>query len=389
MPELKEKFYCEKCKRMLGADQFYVSNNLTKYPERGRMHVCKKCMTMHLDNWDPSTYLPLLEEADVPYVPEEWNSLMMTYAKDPSRVTGTTILGRYLAKMKLNQYRNYRWRDNDFLRSMREKQVRETMERQGYSESDIQETLAKGTSSPVPPPPPPESTPAQFAPEKAEADFDLTEDDKRYLRLKWGSGYRAEEWVQLEQLYNNMLASYDIQTAGDLNTLKLVCKSSLKANQLLDLGDIESAQKAAKMYDIQMKSGKWTAAQNKNPNGEDIDSVGQLVAMCERQGFIPRYYTDGPQDHADRVIEDLKRYTHDLIEDEHGLGMMIENALKQIAEEQERIQQAANASEDEEENQLFDYDNIPSFSEASLLAEEEDEELAAANSSEDDEDGTE
>ena len=69
--------------------------------------------------------------------------------------------------------------------------------------------------------------------------------------------------------------------------------------------------------------------------------------------------------------------------------MMIENALKQIAEEQERIQQAANASEDEEENQLFDYDNIPSFSEASLLADEEDEELATANSLEDDEDGAE
>jgi len=49
------------------------------------------------------------------------------------------------------------------------------------------------------------------------------------LRLKWGK-YRDEEWVQLEQLYNDMMNSYDIQTAGHIDTLKMVCKTSLKAN---------------------------------------------------------------------------------------------------------------------------------------------------------------
>lgn len=34
-----------------------------------------------------------------------------------------------------------------------------------------------------------------------------------------------------------MTDSYDIQSAGDKNTLLLMCKTSLKANQLLDLGD--------------------------------------------------------------------------------------------------------------------------------------------------------
>ena len=34
--------------------------------------MCKKCLTMHIDNFDESTYLWLLEKMDVPYVPEEW-----------------------------------------------------------------------------------------------------------------------------------------------------------------------------------------------------------------------------------------------------------------------------------------------------------------------------
>lgn len=37
-------------------------------------------MTMMVDNWDPSTYKWILEEADVPYIPDEWNKLMRNYA---------------------------------------------------------------------------------------------------------------------------------------------------------------------------------------------------------------------------------------------------------------------------------------------------------------------
>jgi hypothetical protein len=31
---------------------------------------------MHVDNFKPDTYLWILQECDVPYVPEEWNKLL-------------------------------------------------------------------------------------------------------------------------------------------------------------------------------------------------------------------------------------------------------------------------------------------------------------------------
>lgn len=40
--------------------------------------------------------------------------------------------------------------------------------------------------------------------------IDLTPEDRAYLRLKWGKSYRPDEWVALEQLYNQMMESYDI-----------------------------------------------------------------------------------------------------------------------------------------------------------------------------------
>ena len=54
-----ENFYCEKCNRTMGADQFYGSNNEVKYSE-GKLKQCKKCITMHVDNFNLDTYLWIL-----------------------------------------------------------------------------------------------------------------------------------------------------------------------------------------------------------------------------------------------------------------------------------------------------------------------------------------
>lgn len=124
---------------------------------------------------------------------------------------------------------------------------------------------------------------------------------------------------------------------------------------------IEGAQKSTKMYNELMKSGKWTGAQNKAENNDDINSIGELVALCERQGFIPRYFSDGPQDKLDRVIIDMQKYTHDLIANETNLGLIVENAAKQLIEEEVRIAEAAKQDEQSEEDKLFDYNTDSQF----------------------------
>ena len=66
-----------------------------------------------------------MKEVDVPYIPEEWNKLLESYGQDRRKVTGMTILGRYLSKMKLVQYRDKRWKDNEVLKRIAEKKMRE------------------------------------------------------------------------------------------------------------------------------------------------------------------------------------------------------------------------------------------------------------------------
>ena len=404
MPENKR--FCEKCKRVLKLERFYQCYDLEKNPD-GYLNTCKDCLTMHVDNFDPKTFTWILQEIDVPYIPDEWNQLLARYGRDKSKLTGTTILGRYLAKMKLKQFKDFHWKDNDFLRELNNSKIKETMERQGYSAQEIAETIQKSTfsipdgnveipiyddymevnnpsgtangrSDPIRAPDI-EGSSADFAEggpvlpdfsaavqpgalfnDEEDDDLDLSEDDIKFLRLKWGRVYRPSEWVQLEQLYNEMTTSYDIQSAGDINTLKLMCKTSLKANQLLDLGDVDGAQKMSKVYNEMMRSGKWTAAQNKTSETEVVDSIGELVAMCEKDGFIPRFYVDGPQDKVDRVIQDMQIFTRQLVTDELGLGNLIENSIKNLEKEKESIEAAANAGENNEtaeEDKLFDYNN--------------------------------
>lgn len=351
---MAETYYCEKCNRTMNGTEFYSSNNLEKYPNDGKFPVCKKCMTMHIDNWNPNTYLWILQEADVPYVPDEWTKLMEKYGRDPQSMTGMTILGRYLSKMKLKQFKDYRWKDTEFLQQMANNKLELTMKRQGYDAQQIATAIEKSSitipegelKEPVYAPPPNAPTEDYFAQQSGEVEqeLDLTDEDRTYLRLKWGKTYKPEEWVKLEQLYEEMMASYDIQGAGHKDTLKLICKTSLKANQLIDIGDIEGFQKMSKVYDSLMKSGKFTAAQNKAESGEFVDSIGELIELCEKEGYIERYYVEQPHDKVDLTIQDMQRYTRTLIEDETNISTMVEKALRENAKEDE--EKAKNAESD-------------------------------------------
>jgi len=143
---------------------------------------------------------------------------MQKYAKDPKKLTGATILGRYLAKMHLKQHRDYRWADSEFLQEVDKSKIETSMKQAGKSMSEISQAIADSQVQILP------ERPVEIAPsvqpgfgtnyfeEPDEDDLgaELTDEDKKYLRLKWGKTYRPEEWIRLEQLYNDMMQSYDI-----------------------------------------------------------------------------------------------------------------------------------------------------------------------------------
>lgn len=371
-----DSYTCQKCGKTMNETNFFT------YKDGRKTELCKKCMTMHIDNFDESTFLWLLEKMDVPYIPEEWNVLRdKAFAKDPYKMNGMSVFGKYLAKMKLKQWMEYGWADTERIRLEREERQKklqaerernEEMVKLQYEQGEISEAQYKTMMSTdtqhnlfnFGAPPSYASAPNfynenQFMAEEEmpDATAELTQEDKLYLAMKWGRLYKPDEWISLEKNYNEMMNSFDIQDADTINTLVLLCKINLKMNQAIDCGDIDGALKSSRMYDSLRKSAKFTAAQNKEAKNDFVDSVGELVAMCEREGFIPRYATDIPQDKVDATLKDMNNYVRKLVTQDLGFGQQIEDAIKKLQIQKEmREQDDGFDFEDEEDNGLRDQD---------------------------------
>ena len=207
---------------------------------------------------------------------------------------------------------------------------------------------------------------------------DLTEEDKKYLAMKWGIYYRPREWVELERKYVEMEESFDIQDADTKSTLVLLCKTNLKMNQAIDSGDLDGYNKISRTYDALRKSAKFTAAQNKEDKGDFVDCVGELVAYCEKVGGkIPKYEIKTDYDIVDTVIKDLKDYNLSLIKGDTALAQQIEDYLKNRAIADEKLRQKKLAKLEGkvyQEEELNDED-IQDFSDNISIQKEEDNKL--------------
>ena len=344
-------YTCEKCHKTMDEKQFYT------YKDGNKTELCKKCLTMHIDNFNPDTFLWLLKKMDVPYVPSEWNVLRdRAYAKDPNKMNGMSVFGKYLSKMKLKQWKDYGWEDSERLQAkelennkdkMEEWQELEKITQERFENGEISEaeykTLVSAstqnemlngpTTMPIAAAPP--EDPYIQEDELYDLSEELTEEDKKYLAMKWGRLYKPSEWIELEKIYEQMTASFDIQDADTINTLILICKTNLKMNQAIDIGDLDGFQKLSRVSESLRKSAKFTAAQNKEEKNDFVDSVGELVSMCEREGFIPRFATDIPQDKVDLTLKDMNKYLYKLVTQDLGFGQQIEDALQKIKIQQE------------------------------------------------------
>ena len=367
---------CEKCGKQMDDKNFYT------YKNGDKTELCKSCLTMHIDNFNESTFLWLLEKMDVPYLPSEWNVLRdKAYAKDPYKMNGMSVFGKYLAKMRLKQWKMYGWADTEALQEKHcQKMMQDREDREEYEQSlkeqlnrgEINEAQYKTLTSTAKQhaemsmtAPPPQGMPSNFYDEKnfmsedelVDPAGELTQEDKVYLAMKWGRLYKPDEWISLEKNYNEMMNSFDIQDADTINTLVLLCKINLKMNQAIDCGDIDGALKSSRMYDSLRKSAKFTAAQNKELKSDFVDSVGELVAMCEREGFIPRYALDIPQDKVDITLKDMNAYIKKLVTQDLGFGQQIEDSIKKLQIQKEmREQDDGFAFEDEDDDGLRDQD---------------------------------
>ena len=124
---MAEQRYCPKCKKTMSDVNFY------QYRDGSKCELCKSCITMHINNYDEESYKWLLQKFDIPYVPNEWKKVrerefekaylkvQNSGAKDPrtaayNMTKGTSVVfGKYLSKMKIKPWTQYKWEDSEML----------------------------------------------------------------------------------------------------------------------------------------------------------------------------------------------------------------------------------------------------------------------------------
>ena len=147
------KYHCDKCGKDLEEVNFY------KYRDGSYVELCKKCLTMHVDAFDPSTFTWLLQKLDVPYIPQEWNAVIENkMAKKPDKpLSHSAVFGSYLSKTKLKQWKDYYWADNERIQELyfqqsaqasAEKAELDAMYQEQFEAGEISEAQYKTLTSP-------------------------------------------------------------------------------------------------------------------------------------------------------------------------------------------------------------------------------------------------
>lgn len=139
----------------------------------------------------------------------------------------------------------------------------------------------------------------------------------------------------MEELYCNYESEYELNI-DRAEILKKVCRVSLKMDQALDAGDMQSFKALSSTFDQLRKSGKFTESQKKEEVKRELDSIGELVKFVEREGGIIPQFEDPieyPKDKIDFIIKDIQNYINNLVKDDLGLGNIIESYIEKMQKE--------------------------------------------------------
>ena len=345
---------CSKCGRSLKETDFF------KMKTGERCDLCKDCLTQYIDNRNPETFLWILEMFDVPYFEKKWIQIANDrYLKDPAKFGPKSVIGTYLRTMNMVQYADYTFADSDHLKQPEVKEEPDPQQEEDYEQKllarleageitqgqydTLTHTNAKDIAyseevqfvdmDAAEPSTLQEQTP-QYQISATYWTDQLTEDDINYLILKWGMVYTPEQWIKMETMYSKYAQEYELNVDRE-EVLKKMCKTSLKMDECLDVGDLTGYKNLAGVFDQLRKGGKFTEAQNKEDRQQVLSSIGELVQLCEQEGGIipnlPQFDPDQyPQDKIDFTIKDLKAYNYALVSEELGLGDLIESYIEKL-----------------------------------------------------------
>lgn len=337
---MAEKKTCIQCNKELSENLFFMNKN------KERIEICRECMLKKYDMNDQDSVMELCKYFDVPFLKYKWIGYKAKYPND-------VIFGKYLATMKLRQTKDLTYKDSDMseqnpnkvLELPDEAEIEQLMEAEDNKEKKHKKTEEELKSD------------EKKADEEFKKQVEFSLEEIEYLKKKWGKGYTLDQYISLERFWIEMNDSYDIITATHKDYSKKICKLSLQLDIAFRAGDINEQNSIVNQYDKMMKSANFTESQKKDKYYQGITSIGEIIGVLEKKGFIPQFYVTKPNDRADEVMDLLNESMRQLVYGEEGLTNLIDSSVEKMKEEQEELERLAEMEKDREEelenNEIF------------------------------------
>lgn len=304
---------CQKCGGSFTPDAFAPTKSI--FYHDGSLPICNSCIADWLEQheFDWTFVDKVCQWADIPFVPREWERL--------HKMNGNEVFSVYAEVFAQSEYEGLGW--SEYHKAFMDLKA----------SGDIEDELPG-----------------------------IADQKRKQLQERWGANYDDEALRYLENLYNGLMTTQNVNGALQVDQAIKICKMSYEIdNRIREGSDFD---KLLSSYDKLVKAAEFTPKNVKNIN--DFDSVGELIKWLEKRGWKNTFYDNVTRDIVDETIKNFQNFNQRLYTNESGIGEQITeriNALKQ-----------AKAIEDESyygTNKEYDLDNYDNEGYSRLVLEEE------------------
>lgn len=276
----KSKFIskrCTICNGTFGPESFAPTKSLF-FPD-GVVPVCNDCidgiLALKDDSWEAID--KICQMADIPFVPKEWERL--------KEMDEANVFYRYANIFQSGEYDSLGWGDyqKEFLR----------LKRAGDIENEI----------PL-----------------------LAEEKRKKLKDKWGGNYDDEALAYLEQLFNGLMTTQNVNGALQIDQALKICKMSYEIDRRIAAG--EDFDKLLASYDKMVKAAEFTPKNVKNIN--DFDTFGEATRWMEKKGWRNRFYDDVTRDIVDESMKNFQAFNQRLYTNESAIPEEVSRRLEAL-----------------------------------------------------------
>ena len=304
---------CNRCSAPQTPESFAPTKSI--FYADGALPICNSCIESYLEDvdFDWGEVNKLCQYADIPFVPKEWERM-----RD---LNGSKAFPKYAEVFAQSEYEDLGW--SEYFEAFR------TLKASGELDDELP---------------------------------GIADKKRQQLQERWGANYDDEALRYLENLYNGLMTTQNVNGALQVDQALKICKMSYEIDCRIREG--ADFDKLLSSYDKLVKAAEFTPKNVKNIN--DFDSVGELIKWLEKRGWHNTFYDDVSRDIVDETMQNFQAFNQRLYTNESGIGEQITerlNNLKSVALIEQESYYGTNAE--------YDLDSYENEGYSQLVLEEE------------------